>query len=160
MAPHPQGRVPLVLLPGEANRIGAPDGAHVLQLASAELTEGSLMLVETVGTTVGSGPPMHVHHRDDEAFFITAGSYRMHVAGQDHVCPAGSFIYLPRGTVHGFYALEPGSRKLNIYTPASHAGFYEELDDVLANGRDDAQLVDLFERYHTEIVGPIPGTYR
>ena len=162
MPPDPSDadRAPLVLLPGEAVRIGPADGPHVLQLASAELTDGSLMLIETAGTDVGSGPPMHIHHRDDEAFFVTAGSYRMHIAGRDHVCPAGSFVYLPRGTVHGFYALEPGSRKLNIYTPASHAGFYEELEQVMAEGRDDRRLTELFERHHTEIVGPIPEAYR
>jgi quercetin dioxygenase-like cupin family protein len=153
------GRAAVVLLPGDIPRIGAADGPHVLRLATSTLTAGSLSLYETGGTAVGSGPPMHIHHRDNEAFYVISGSYRMHVAGRDHVCPAGSFIYLPPGTVHGFYALEAGTRKLNLYAPAAYEGFYEELEEILNADPDDAAVRDLFERYATEIVGPIPDAY-
>jgi quercetin dioxygenase-like cupin family protein len=152
-------RQPVVLMPGDIPRIGAADGPHVLRLVTSEVTEGALAVYETAGTAVGSGPPMHIHHRDDEAFYVIAGSYRMHVAGRDYTCPAGAFIYLPRGTVHGFYALEAGTRKLNLYAPASHDGFYEELEDILSADRDDEAVRELFDRYATEIVGPIPEAY-
>src|ERR1700752_3919818 len=131
-------RAPLVLLPGEARRIGALDGPEVLEYATSELTDGTLTLIATGGTEVGSGPPMHIHHGNNEAFFVLSGSYRMHVAGEDYECPAGSFIYLPAGTVHGFYALEPGTQKLNIYAPSSHEGFFEDLDAIMAEGADQA----------------------
>ena len=153
-------RAPLILLPGEAKRLSAADAPDVLQLVTSERSNGSLMIVETGNTTVGSGPPVHIHHRDDEAFYVTAGSYRYHVADEDYVCPAGSFVYVPKGIAHGFYALEPGTRKLNIYAPASHEGFYEDLERIMAEGRDDDELRSLFQRHHTEIVGPIPDAYR
>jgi len=152
-------RQPVVLMPGDVPRIGPADGRHVLRLATGALTEGALSLNETGGTDVGSGPPMHIHHRDDEAFYVLSGSYRMHVAGRDYSCPSGAFIYLPRGTVHGFYALEAGTRKLNIYAPASHDGFFEELDEILTSKPDDEAVRELFERYATTIVGPIPDAY-
>ncbi len=132
----------------------------MLEYATSELTDGTMTLIETGGTEVGSGPPMHIHHRDNEAFFVLSGSYRMHVAGTDYECPAGSFVYLPPGTVHGFYALEPGTRKLNIYAPSSHEGFFDDLDAIMAEGADDDRIRELFERHQTEIVGPIPTTYR
>ena len=157
---HDKARRPLVLRPGEARKIGPDEGPSVLVYATSELTAGSLTLMETGGTTVGSGPPMHIHHRNNEAFFVLSGSYRMHVAGRDYDCPAGTFIFLPAGTVHGFYALVPGTRKLNIYAPSSHEGFFEGLDAIMAGGADETQIKDLFERYHTEIVGPIPEDYR
>jgi len=153
-------RTALVLLPGEARRIGSVDGPEVLEYATSELTDGTLTLIATGGTEVGSGPPMHIHHRNNEAFFVLAGSYRMHVAGDEYQCPAGSFIYLPPGTVHGFYALEPGTRKLNIYAPSSHEGFFEDLDAIMADGADEGRIDDLFRRHDTEIVGPIPPMYR
>ena len=154
-------REPVVLLSGQAPRFGAVDGPHVSRLANAAMTGGRFSLYETAGTQVGSGPPMHVHHEDDETFYVLSGSYRMHVAGSDHVCPAGSLIHLPKSTVHGFYALEEGSRKLNLYAPAAYEGFYEELDDILTNRRDDEDAIrDLFERHATTIVGPIPEAYQ
>ena len=152
-------REPVVLMPPDVPHIGAARGPHVLRLATSEVTGGAFSLYETAGTDVGSGPPMHIHHQDDEAFYVIAGSYRMHVAGRDYTCPAGSFIYLPRGTVHGFYALEVGTRKLNLYAPAAYEGFYEQLDDILTSGRNDESVQELFERYATEIVGPIPEAY-
>jgi mannose-6-phosphate isomerase-like protein (cupin superfamily) len=148
------------LLPGEARRIGSGAGPSVLEYATSDLTDGTMTLIETGGTEVGSGPPMHIHHRASEAFFVLSGSYRMHVAGTDYECAAGSFVYLPPGTVHGFYALEPGTRKLNIYAPSSHEGFFDDLDAIMAEGADDERIRELFERHHTEIVGPIPAPYR
>jgi mannose-6-phosphate isomerase-like protein (cupin superfamily) len=149
-----------VLLPGEARRIGAEGGPYVDVLAEATLTRGALTLMETGGTEVGVGPPMHIHHRDDEAFYVLAGRYRMHLAGRDFDCPAGSFIYVPNGTVHGFFAVEAGTRKLNVYAPSAFEGFFEDLDRLATAARDDAAIADLFERFATEVVGPIPDSYR
>jgi quercetin dioxygenase-like cupin family protein len=155
-----QDRRPIVLRPGDAKRISSPGAPDVSLYVTSETTAGALTLIETGGTAVGSGPPMHIHHQDNEAFFVLAGSYRMHVDGRDYECPVGSFIYLPMGTVHGFYALEPGTRKLNIYAPSAMEGFFEELDVLLAEGADEGVLRELNERYATEIVGPVPEGYR
>lgn len=102
---------------------------------------------------------MHIHHEADETFYVLSGSYRMHIDGQDHHCPAGSLVFIPKGTPHGFITLEQGTRKLNLYVPSAFEGFFEELDEILP-GATDKQLVALYARYATEIVGPIPSTYR
>lgn len=148
-----------LLRPGEAVRISSEGAPDVLRLATSEVTGGAFTLLETGNADVGSGPPLHIHHEADETFYVLAGAYRMHIAGEDHHCPAGSLIFVPKGTVHGFESLEPGTRKLNLYVPPAMEGFFEELDEVLTDG-NDAQVSSVYERYATEIVGPIPPSYR
>lgn len=51
----------------------------------------------------------------------------MFIEGQEHVCPAGSFIYVPAGVPHGFRVGPMTSRKLNIFVPAAMVGYFDEL---------------------------------
>lgn len=39
----------------------------------------------------GFGPPIHVHDDAAEAFYVLEGEYFMHLNGDEHRCPAGSF---------------------------------------------------------------------
>ena len=64
-------------------------------------------LIETRETDAGVGPPLHVHRDAAESFYVLAGAYRMHVDGEDFVCPVGSFVYVPAGAIHTFASLDP-----------------------------------------------------
>jgi quercetin dioxygenase-like cupin family protein len=49
------------------------------------------------------GPPPHIHHREEEAFYLLEGELEFQ-AEEDRTLTvdAGSFLYIPKGTVHGF----------------------------------------------------------
>jgi hypothetical protein len=49
--------------------------------ASGDQTGGSFGLVE-VSTPEGSGPPPHVHEREDELFYVLEGTYEVTVGGE------------------------------------------------------------------------------
>ena len=69
--------------------------------ASAEQTSGVVSVLEAEEPP-GFGPPIHVHHDCAEAFYVLEGEYIMSLDGQEHVCPAGSFIFIPRALcTHG-----------------------------------------------------------
>jgi mannose-6-phosphate isomerase-like protein (cupin superfamily) len=53
------------------------DQGYRVKAAGAQ-TGGSFGLVE-VSTPQGSGPPPHVHEREDEAFYVLEGSYEVTV---------------------------------------------------------------------------------
>jgi mannose-6-phosphate isomerase-like protein (cupin superfamily) len=148
----------LVALPGESRSIDV-GGFEVLVHADAGLTDGAFSLIETAETTAGGGPPLHVHRDCAESFFVIAGRYRMHLDGRDFECPAGSFVYVPRGMRHTFLTLDAGSRKLNLYTPAGMVGYFDELAAGIAGGIDEAGLDAIAERYDMDVVGPIPEGY-
>ena len=156
MATIPGGAV--VLLPGDARRIEV-GGFEVLVHADAATTGGAFSLIETAEPEAGLGPPVHVHTDCAESFVVLEGRYRMHMDGRDFECPAGSFVYVPTGMRHTFQTLEPGSRKLNLYTPAGMVGYFDELAAGIASGMDEAALDEIGRRYAMEVVGPVPEGY-
>lgn len=152
------GQGGLVLLPGEARAIDL-GGFDVLVHADASASDGQFSLIETGEGSAGGGPPLHVHRNCAESFFVIAGRYTMSLDGREVECPAGSFIYVPRGMEHTFKTLEAGSRKLNLYTPAGMVGYFDELAAGIAVGMGEAELSELAARYEMEIVGPVPDDY-
>ena len=156
MTTMPGGGV--VLLPGDARRIDL-GGFDVLVHADAETTDGAFSLIETAEPEAGVGPPIHVHSDCAESFVVLEGRYRMHLDGRDFDCPAGSFVFVPKGMPHTFQTLDAGSRKLNLYTPAGMVGYFDELAAGIASGMDEAALDEIARRYAMDVVGPVPEGY-
>lgn len=147
-----------VLLPGEARVIDV-GGFAVTVHAEAATTEGAFSLIETAEATPGDGPPLHVHRDCAESFLVLAGAYVMHLDGREFACPAGSFVYVPRGMRHTFRSAAEGSRKLNLYTPAGMVGYFDELSAGIEAGMGAADLDAIAERYAMDVVGPVPEGY-
>jgi mannose-6-phosphate isomerase-like protein (cupin superfamily) len=65
----------------------------------------------------GSGPAeLHVHHADDEAWCVLAGTVRFRFADGEVNAVVGSTVFVPAGTPHTFVALSPDTRYLLILT--------------------------------------------
>lgn len=127
--------------------------------ADTDTTDGSFSLIETLEADAGGGPPLHVHRDCAESFYVLAGSYQMFVDDRAFECPAGSFIYVPRGMRHTFKTLFAGSRKVNLYTPAGMVGYFDDLAAGLAAGMEGTDLDTIAERYAMEVVGPVSERY-
>jgi mannose-6-phosphate isomerase-like protein (cupin superfamily) len=148
----------IVLLPGEARGIDV-GGFDVTVYADRETTAGNFSLIETGESTVGGGPPLHVHRDCAESFYVLAGRYAMILGRREFVCPVGSFVFVPKGMTHTFRTLEAGSRKLNLYTPAGMVGYFDELASGIAAGMKEAELDRIAARYEMDVVGPVPDGY-
>lgn len=123
------------------------------------MTSGAFSLVETVEAMAGSGLPLHVHRDAAESFYGIDGEYVMHLDGRDFGCPAGSFVYVPRGMPHTFRASAVGSCKLNLYTPSAMEGYFDELAAGLRAGVDVAGLDEIAGRYAMDVLGPAHEGY-
>ncbi len=156
MATRPTGG--FVFRPGEGRRIDL--GGFTMSVKASELeTDGQFTLLEA-DEPPGFGPPLHIHHDCDEAFYVLDGEYLISMDGVEHRCPAGSFIYIPRGMPHGFRVGSVASRKLNLYVPGAMTGYFDELSGALQRGEaDEAVLGAIAEKYSVEILGPVPGGY-
>lgn len=92
-------------------------------LANAEDTHNQFALME-VRARRGFEPPPHTHSRDDEAFYVLEGEIEFHIGDQLIHAQSGSFVFAPRGIMHGFQIKTPEIRMLVISTPAGlEAGF-------------------------------------
>lgn len=148
----------IVLRPGEGRSIDL--GAFRMSVkATGDTTNRSFSLLEA-DEPPDFGPPLHIHHDADEAFFVVSGEYIIFVDGRHFTCPAGSFIYIPKGVVHGFRVGNVPSRKLNLYTPAAMVGYFDDLAAALKAGTASEQTVaDIARKYSMEVVGPVPDSY-
>jgi quercetin dioxygenase-like cupin family protein len=149
---------PFVLQPGDGRDIDMGNFRMSLK-ASGEDTAQAISLLEAEEPP-NFGPPMHIHHDAAEAFYVVSGEYRIFIGDEEHVCPAGSFIYIPAGAPHGFRVGAAPSRKLNIYAPAAMVGYFDELAAAIArNEMDDDTLAEIARRYGMEVIGPVPEGY-
>jgi quercetin dioxygenase-like cupin family protein len=123
-------------------------------------TGGSFSLLEAAEPP-GFGPPMHTHEDAGEAFYVLEGEYLIFVEGQDYRCPAGSFVFIPAGRVHGFRVGDVPSRKLNIYSPAAMVGYFDALERAAAAPAplDDEALIAMAALHHMRVLGPVPEGY-
>jgi quercetin dioxygenase-like cupin family protein len=116
------------LPPGEGSKSLWVLGDLVTYKIASYQTGGAYSLFEVV-TQPGSGPPPHVQHREDEAFYVLEGEYEFLVEGRTVNAVAGSLIYVPKGNLHAHKNVgeEPG-RMLVSQTPGGlHQRFFEEI---------------------------------
>jgi quercetin dioxygenase-like cupin family protein len=94
--------------------------------ASSQSTAGRVAVIEHLSPR-GSGSPLHVHHREDEWFYVMQGELTLWVGGQLMNAPAGSFVYGPRDTPHTYTVNSDTARFLVVTEPAGFDNFVRAL---------------------------------
>ena len=84
--------------------------------AMAADTGGQMTIVE-VTEHPGAEAPLHVHHRDDEGFWILEGDVTFEVGDATIEASAGDYVFGPRDIPHRFTVGEQGCRMLFIVVP-------------------------------------------
>ena len=76
---------------------------EVLELR--RLQENGELVLELRGTLPAhrQGPPMHIHHAEDEEGLVTAGTLSVEVGGQRLQAGPGQAVRLPRGIAHRWW---------------------------------------------------------
>ena len=92
-------------------------GLAVIKAGAAD-TNGQLTVVE-VTEPPNAQAPLHVHHREDEAFYVLEGSVTIYVGDEPAVeAGPGDFAFGPRDVPHRYTIGPDGCRMLFICTPA------------------------------------------
>jgi quercetin dioxygenase-like cupin family protein len=116
-------------------------GSLAVIKATAEQTGGQMTVIE-VTEPPGAEAPLHVHHRDDEAFWILEGAVTFEVGGQTLEARAGDFLYAPRGIPHRYTVGSGGGRMLFILTP----GGFEDLVTAMSEPAASRTLPPLSDK--------------
>jgi quercetin dioxygenase-like cupin family protein len=146
---------PKVLVEGEGLRLQSGPGRDLVFKVTGEDTGGAVdyFIVEVAPH---GGPPLHVHHRQEETIHILKGQYKVRIGDEVFQLNEGGFAYLPSGVPHAFLNLtdEPGE-VIVVYAPGGGHKFYEELGPMSRNGSPDPKLIAaLFEKYDMTLLGP------
>ena len=76
----------------------------------------------------GGGPPPHIHHDEDETFYLAQGTLEMRMGDVVVSAKAGDFVNVPRGTVHGFKNVGGETAKMIVtFVPAGFEKYFEEV---------------------------------
>ena len=132
--------------------------------SSSETTAGRVAVIEHLARR-GSGSPLHVHHNEDEWFYVIEGELTFWVGGQVITAPAGSFVYGPRDIPHTFIVSSEQARFLLVTEPAGFENFVRAFAEPAqqlvipppaTEPPDMAPMMALAAEYGIKILGP-PG---
>ena len=143
-----------VLGPGEGKMVLVPGHKVTHKLLSAD-TEGRYSMLEV--ELVGDGPPQHIHKNEDEDIYVLEGEINVLIGERTIKAASGSFLRIPRGTVHTFSrAEEKPAKLLAMFSPAGFEQFFDEAVDLDVTDTEAyvAKCAALAEKYNMEIVGP------
>ena len=158
-------RAAVVVGPGEGTPVWFL-GNLMMVKATAQSTNGAYGLLESL-IRAGSSPPLHVHHREDEAFWVLEGELTVRCGAETYRAPAGSYVFLPRGVPHTFRVEgDAPARVLTLLTPGGGEAFFveggrpaERLTLPPTGAPDLARLERVARQFGSEFVGPpLPPT--
>ena len=153
-------RRPILRRSGEGRSVWSLGGRFTVKLNAAE-SEQRFALVEALAFR-STEPPRHIHHREDEAWYVVEGKMTFYVGEEVLEADAGSFVLAPRGIPHTFTVdLEP-TRVLVFASPAGFEAFALELGEEAASDQRPSTLTmpspeimgPVAERFGIEVVGP------
>jgi quercetin dioxygenase-like cupin family protein len=154
------GRRPYVLGSGQGESVWSLGGRFTVKVADAD-SEGRFSLVEAVAFR-STEPPLHIHHIEDEAWYVLDGKMTFYVGDEVLEASGGGFVFAPRGIPHTFTVDVEPTRVLVFASPASFERFALELgqratSDVPPPGLTvpgPDVLGPVAERFGIEVVGP------
>jgi quercetin dioxygenase-like cupin family protein len=103
-----------------------------------------------------NGPPLHVHHIQEETIHVLKGRFKVRIGDEIFYLNEGDFAYLPSKVPHAFVNLtDETGEVIVVYVPGGGHRFYEELGPLTRNGRPDPKdVAEVFEKYDMSLLGP------
>lgn len=144
----------IVLADGEGLRLQSGPGRDLIFKVTGEDTGGAFDYF-IVQVAPHGGPPLHVHHLQEETIHVLKGRYKIRIGDEIFTCDPGGFAYLPSKVPHAFLNLtdEPGEI-IVVYTPGGGHKFYEEFGPISRSGPPDPKVLGpLFEKYGMSLLG-------
>lgn len=131
-------------------------GEETLVKVSAQDSDGTLSFFHLVAPPM-SGPPLHVHTREDELFYVLEGELVFELDGERHTVRAGDTVYLRRGVVHAYQNFTKlDARLLIATTPGGFSDFFVELSAATPPGTlpDPDRVAAIGAKYGMTLLGP------
>ena len=129
--------------------------SNILDLkVSGQDTAGGMAIFEQISLSPRRGTPLHIHHRQNEVFYVVEGEYYFQVGNDKYRLKAGDSIFLPEKVPHAWTQVAEKGKMTVTFQPA---GKMEEFFVALAALKTEptpAELAQLFAAHEMQIVGP------
>jgi quercetin 2,3-dioxygenase len=117
-------------------------------------TDGGLSVAEITSPHKG-GPARHLHHEQEEWFYVVEGEYVIEVGDERYEVGPGDSVLAPRKVTHVWaYVGEEAGRLIAALQPACEIeAFFDDLATLGSTPRHE-ELSRVFSSHGLELVGP------
>lgn len=145
---------PFFVAAGTGPSLQTPTADRVTIKSHSGDTQGFLTVLEFEHQPM-SGPALHIHHREDELWWVIEGEFRFRIGDTDFRSSQGDVVFGPRETPHCYQNVgqEPG-RVLTICTPAGLERFFEDFAATAPGPLDFEHLKTIGRAHGLDFVGP------
>lgn len=145
---------PFAVQSGEGPRVETPTGDTARVMTSTSSTHGSLTVLHLV-VSPKNGPALHVHHREDEVWYVLEGEFRFKAGSDMFWVTAGGLAFGPRGTPHSFQNVgEAPAGLLVITAPSGAERLFEDYAELLPGPVSPEELATVARNNWVEFIGP------
>jgi len=154
-------------MPGKGFKISAGEGrlhghiklkgvnSNILDVkVSGADNNGGFALFEQTSLSPGRGTPLHVHHSQDEVFYVLEGNYYFRVGEDKFHLSTGDSIFLPMKIPHAWTQVSEKGRMTVLFQPAGKMESFFTTVAALEKEPTPAEMAKLFAENDMEIVGP------
>jgi quercetin dioxygenase-like cupin family protein len=148
---------PVTVRPNQGDRfqvLAVNNSERIIKLRGNQ-TDGRLMIMEGE-ILVGEGPPLHVHHREDEYFHVISGELEFQIGDEKFIGTAGTWIFAPRYIKHTYRNVNStGARLEFVFQPAGIEFYFEEVSKVIVAQQPnwEEQAAAIARKYEIELLG-------
>jgi mannose-6-phosphate isomerase-like protein (cupin superfamily) len=125
---------------------------------SNPLRAGNPQRIASARKMIRRGVPLHVHHHQDEFWYIVDGEYSLQIGDRKMRAKAGDSVFAPRGIPHSPRLISEQGSLLSVLQPAgSIEDFFREWAKLLKKAGampTSEQMAEVFRTHGMEIVGP------
>ena len=153
---------PRFVPPGQGPGVWHLDVLWDFKIPSAA-TGGAFSLAEQL-LPQGSAPPVHRHHREDEAWIVLDGEVTFFLDDEVHEAGPHTYVFGPRGRAHTFRVESKTARVATLITPGTCEEFFHTTGHPAASMTlpppsepDLDRLLAGMAEYGIEFLAPPPG---
>lgn len=117
-------------------------------------TEGDLAIFEQTSLSQGKGTPLHMHHGQDEIFYVIDGAYKFQVGNDKYDLKTGDSIFLPRKVAHAWTQVSEKGKMTVIMQPAGKLENFFVTIAALDHEPSPQEIAKIFSDNDMQVLGP------
>lgn len=117
-------------------------------------TDGELAIFEQTSLSQGKGTPLHIHHTQDEIFYVLEGSYKFQLGEDKFDLASGDSIFLPRQIPHAWTQVSEKGRMTVTLQPAGKLENFFVTMAALDHEPGKEEIAKIFADNDMQVVGP------